>query len=49
VWVWDAETGKEVLQVKQTGGVLGLTWGPDSRRLASASPDATVTLWKLAD
>ena len=31
------------------GGNLSLAWGPDSKRLAGASPDTTVQIYKIAD
>jgi WD40 repeat protein len=48
VRVWDAETGKEVLQLKHMAGILGLSWGRGGR-LAGASPDGMVRVWKVAD
>ena len=34
--VWDAQTGKEVLRLKDDG-FWGVVWSPDGRRLATSS------------
>src|SRR5262249_45862742 len=44
--VWDAATGKEILNFRgQPGGVLSLGFSPDGRRLASGGQEKTVKVW----
>jgi WD40 repeat protein len=44
-FVWDAETGKELLSLSLRSGISSIAWSPDSRRLAAAAQDNTVTVW----
>jgi eukaryotic-like serine/threonine-protein kinase len=58
VQVWDVATGKHVFtysghvttgttpQGATQGTVHALTWSPDGQRIASASLDTTVRVWK---
>jgi WD40 repeat protein/serine/threonine protein kinase len=44
--VWDATSGQEMLEFQgHTDAVSALAWGPDGRRLASASRDRTAKIW----
>jgi WD40 repeat protein/tRNA A-37 threonylcarbamoyl transferase component Bud32 len=43
VKVWDAESGKELLQM--AGGGLGLAYSPDGKQIASGSQEGAVTIW----
>jgi WD40 repeat protein/tRNA A-37 threonylcarbamoyl transferase component Bud32 len=45
VKVWDAASGKEILSVKDGGG---LHWSPDGQRLAGTGFDQTVKVWDAA-
>ncbi|MGD0228098.1 MAG: hypothetical protein ABSF71_37825 [Terriglobia bacterium] len=46
--VWDAETGKELLTVGgHSRSVQSVAWGPDGKRLASASLDAAVQVYAM--
>jgi WD40 repeat protein/serine/threonine protein kinase len=46
VKVWDAQTGQELLSLKgHTGGVNGVAFSPDGKRLASGSQDGTAKVW----
>jgi WD40 repeat protein len=45
VKVWDADTGKEMLSLKHAGGVAGLAWSPNGKRLASAGGNKIIKVW----
>ncbi len=48
VKIWDAATGRELLTlVGHTGWVMGLSFSPDGKSLASTSLDGTVKIWSL--
>jgi WD40 repeat protein len=47
VRVWDAESGKELRKYEgHTASVLSVTYFPDGKRIASASEDGTVRIWR---
>jgi WD40 repeat protein len=46
VRIWDTESGVEIIVGGAHGkGVEGVSWSPDSRRIASASQDGTARIW----
>jgi WD40 repeat protein/serine/threonine protein kinase len=49
VKIWDIVAGKELNSlIGHSSTVLGVTFSPDSRRLATASADQTVKIWDTA-
>jgi WD40 repeat protein len=47
--VWDVTTGRELFTLKgHTKPVQSVAWGPNGKRLASASQDGTVKVWDAA-
>ena len=47
VRVWDVESGNEVYKFEgHTAGVTGVAYFPDGKRIASASHDGTVRIWR---
>ena len=47
VCVWDAETGKELRKYEgHTKLVVSIAYFPDGKRIASASDDGTVRIWR---
>ena len=46
VKLWDAETGQEVLTLRDhTAGVICVAFSPDGHRLVSGSIDRTARVW----
>jgi WD40 repeat protein len=44
--IWDVASGAEVVTLRgHTKTVMGCTWAPDSRRVATASDDQTARIW----
>jgi WD40 repeat protein len=49
VWVWDADTGKELHRLDgHEGSVHALTFTPDGKFLITAGDDGTAVVWDLA-
>jgi WD40 repeat protein/serine/threonine protein kinase len=47
VWLWDAQTGQELLSLKgHTSGVFSVCFSPDGKRLACASGYQEEKIWK---
>ncbi|HIA20606.1 MAG TPA: hypothetical protein EYN70_14525 [Planctomycetaceae bacterium] len=48
VFVWEAETGRQYLQLKAHNRTIrGLSWRSDSNILASCSADGSIRLWEM--
>jgi len=48
VFVWEAETGRQYLQLKaHSRTIRGLSWRSDSNILASCSADGSIRLWEM--
>ena len=45
--VWDAETGKLLMTLDQSGAVDGLAFSPDGTRIATALDDNTASIWDV--
>jgi serine/threonine protein kinase len=47
IQVWNAATGEHLLQYRHAGSISGLSWSPDSKRIASmgSAPEHTVHIW----
>ena len=50
VWVWDAETGAELLRLTgHTGRLSTLVFSPDGSSILTASDDQTARIWDISD
>jgi WD40 repeat protein len=47
VKIWNKESGKIILTIKQPNGVTYIAFSPDGNYLATASYDEKIRLWKL--
>jgi WD domain, G-beta repeat len=47
-WLWNAQNGRAIGQLKSVSSLILATFSPDGRYLATASADASVQLWELA-
>jgi WD40 repeat protein len=45
VKVWEADTGREFLTLKEPNGVYLLAVSPDGKRIVSRSQDGTLEVW----
>jgi WD40 repeat protein/serine/threonine protein kinase len=49
VYIWDAESGRELLQLHgHTGNIRSVAWTPNGRRLVSGSEDGLIKIWDTA-
>jgi WD40 repeat protein/transcriptional regulator with XRE-family HTH domain len=48
VKIWDAVTGEELFVMKEAGAVLGLTFSPDGKRLATGDSEGMSAIWDAA-
>ncbi|HZU67148.1 MAG TPA: serine/threonine-protein kinase [Ktedonobacteraceae bacterium] len=46
--VWDATTGKRILNYNQPPLIHGVAWSPDSTRVASVGVDTTMRVWQVS-
>ncbi len=45
--IWDAETGKLLMTLDQSGAVDGIDFSPDGTRIAAALDDNTASIWDV--
>ena len=48
IWIYRTQTGEELdLYTGHTGEVLGVSFSPDGKTIATASLDSTIRLWNM--
>jgi tetratricopeptide (TPR) repeat protein len=47
--VWDAASGKKLLEIRHDSPVTAVAFSPDGYRLATGSEDKSVRIWSVAD
>ncbi len=45
IWIYDAQTGRELSLIRTTSNVFSVAYSPDGRTIASGSIDNTIRIW----